>query len=119
LQNDFAARADWGVKTYAAANHAPVIKVTQQLMNVKAGATVQINATAADPDKDKVNIVFWQYIEAGNTNEKVLIDVKGNQARVQLPATAKTGDTFHIIVEGQDSGTPSLTRYQRVVLTIK
>jgi hypothetical protein len=34
------------------------------------------------------------------------------------PAEAKKGDTFHIVVEGTDTGSPALTRYRRVVITL-
>ncbi|MFC0182682.1 hypothetical protein ACFFJX_08975 [Pseudarcicella hirudinis] len=43
------------------------------------------------------------------TNEKALI---------QVPANAQKGQTIHVIVEGKDNGTPSLIRYQRVILKI-
>jgi len=36
-----------------------------------------------------------------------------------IPADAKTGDTIHIIFEVKDSGTPPLTRYQHVIVTVK
>jgi hypothetical protein len=119
LQNDFAARADWCIKNYKEANHAPKITVAKNKLFVKAGQTININATATDPDKNKVGISFWQYNEAGTSPEKVVIHTTGNNAQIQIPSTAKSGDTIHIIVEGKDDGTPALTRYQRVVLTIK
>jgi len=67
-----------------------------------------------------VAFTFWQYAEAGNSPEKVKIEpVQNSTASVTLPANAKAGDTFHIIVEGKDNGTPELIRYQRVILEIK
>jgi hypothetical protein len=73
----------------------------------------------SDIDGNKVTVKFWQYQEVGTSTEKAQIQEKGNQAEIQIPTNAKSGDTFHIIVEGSDDGTPSLTRYQRVVLTVK
>jgi Protein of unknown function (DUF1593) len=119
LQNDFAARADWCIKNFTEANHAPKIAVAKKLLTVKAGQTINITATATDPDKNKVNLSFWQYQEAGTSAEKVVINTKDNQAQIKIPSTAKSGDTIHIIAEGKDNGIPALTRYQRVVLTIK
>jgi hypothetical protein len=119
LQNDFAARANWCIKDFKNANHAPKIFVAKNNVSVTAGQTINLKATATDPDKNKVNISFWQYQEAGTSPEKVIIKVKGNQAQIQIPSTAKSGDTIHIIIEGKDNGTPSLTRYQRVVLIVK
>jgi Protein of unknown function (DUF1593) len=118
LQNDFAARADWCVKDYKSANHAPEIVVKNKNIKVKAGQMLSINATATDPDKNKVNISFWQYMEAGTLKDKVVIGHEGTKAQITIPSTAKRGDTVHIIVEGTDNGIPSLTRYQRVILTV-
>jgi Protein of unknown function (DUF1593) len=119
LQNDFAARADWCIKDYAEANHAPKIFTAKNKLIVTAGQIINLKATATDPDKNKVNISFWQYNEAGTSPEKIVTHTKGNNAQIQIPSTAKSGDTIHIIAEGKDNGTPSLTRYQRVVLIIK
>ena len=119
LQNDFAARADWCIKNYIEANHPPKILVAKNKISVTTGQTINLKAAATDPDKNKVNIFFWQYEEAGTSPEKVIITAILNQAQIKIPATAKRGDTFHIIVEGKDNGTPSLTRYQRVVLMVK
>jgi acetyl esterase/lipase len=119
LQNDFAARADWCVKKYAEANHPPVIKVVANTMPVSAGKTVTLSAMATDPDKNLVKLHFWQYREAGTSPEKLLIAGNANEAIVQVPAAARKGDSFHVIVEGTDNGTPALTRYQRIVLTVQ
>ncbi len=119
LQNDFAARADWCIKDYKDANHPPKISVKENQMKVKAGRTIKINASAIDPDNNEVHLSFWQYQEAGTSNEKVIIHQKDMQAIVQIPLTAKSGETIHIIVEGKDSGSPALTRYQRVILKVE
>lgn len=121
LQLDFAARADWCIKPYKEANHAPKILVEGgNIRKAKPGETIQIKASAKDPDGNKVAFTFWQYAEAGNSPEKVKIEpVQNSTASVTLPANAKAGDTFHIIVEGKDNGTPELIRYQRVILEIK
>lgn len=120
IQNDFAARADWCVKDYKSANHAPNVSVKEGTkLSVKTGQSISLNVIVTDADKNRVDVKFWQYQEVGTSPEKVAIEVKGNQAKIQIPTTAKTGDTIHLIVEGSDNGTPSLTRYQRVVLTVK
>jgi Protein of unknown function (DUF1593) len=119
LQNDFAARADWCIKDYKEANHAPKISVKGKQVKVRAGQKFNLSAVATDPDKNKVSISFWQYLEAGTSPEKVIITAKDKQAQIQIPPTAKSGDTIHIIVEGKDTGTPPLTRYHRVVLTVE
>ncbi|MBP8156268.1 MAG: DUF1593 domain-containing protein [Leadbetterella sp.] len=120
IQEDFAARADWCIKDFKDANHAPKITLKEgQKVNVKARQNVKLTALAADADGNKVDIKFWQYHEVGTSKEKVEIAAKGNIGKIQIPQNAKSGDTFHIIVEGKDNGVPSLTRYQRVVLRVR
>jgi acetyl esterase/lipase len=119
LQNDFAARAGWCVKNYADANHPPVIKVDANTIQVAAGNTVTLSGNTADPDNNSVKLSFWQYVEAGRSTGKLLITTNADKAVVQVPAVAKKGDSFHVIVEGTDNGTPALTRYQRIVLNVQ
>jgi hypothetical protein len=121
IQEDFAARADWCVKDFKNANHAPKILVKGgNVMIVNAGEKITLTAIATDPDKNKVALTFWQYAEVGTFKEKVIISpIKDTNASIEIPKSAKTGDTIHIIVEGKDDGVPSLTRYQRVVLRVK
>jgi len=119
IQEDFAARADWCIKPFKEANHAPKISVKEgNLLKVKAGNKITLTAAATDPDGNKVNITFWQYVEAGTSPEKAVIIPKGIKAEIQVPSTAKSGDTIHVIVEGKDTGSPAITRYQRVILTV-
>lgn len=119
LQLDFAARADWCVKDYTSANHAPTISIKEGTrIHVKAGHKIKLTAHATDPDGHTVSYRFWQYREAGTSPEKVTIEATGAAADIQLPQNAKSGDTIHIIAEGKDSGEPSLIRYRRVILTV-
>jgi hypothetical protein len=63
-----------------------------------------------------VKLKVWPYPEAGSGKaEASLLD---GRIAVKIPATAKKGDTFHLVVEGTDTGSPALTRYRRVVVTI-
>jgi hypothetical protein len=119
IQNDFAARADWCIKDYKSANHAPKVSVINKQLSMSKLQKIILKPIVSDPDGNKVTVKFWQYQEVGTSTEKVGIQEKSNQAEIQIPANAKSGDIFHIIIEGSDSGTPSLTRYQRVVLTVK
>ena len=119
LQNDFAARANWCISDFKNANHSPNVSVTENSLNAKAGDMVHINATIDDPDNNKINLNFWEYKEAGSGHGIVTINQKNNtQAEVSLSSSFKKGDTVHIIVQGNDDGTPTLTNFQRVVITI-
>jgi len=37
---------------------------------------------------------------------------------VQVPTDAAQGQTIQLVLEATDNGTPALTRYQRVVVTV-
>lgn len=121
LQSDFAARADWCVKSYEEANHPPSISVKgEKHILTEAGKTIIVEVETSDPDNDKVSVTFWQYKEAGNSLESVQIEAnKEGFAKVEIPANAKTGDTFHVIAEAKDDATHPMTRYQRVILEVK
>jgi hypothetical protein len=119
IQMDFAARADWCVRDFKNANHPPEVSVDKKHLNVKPGETVSITAISSDIDNNLVNISFWQYLEAGNSVEKLKINQVGKKVVVEVPLKAKSGDTFHVIVEGRDNGEPSLTRYQRIILIVQ
>jgi hypothetical protein len=122
LQNDFAARADWCVKSFDDANHAPIIKLKNALdISVKPGDSVKLNATGTfDPDGDKMSYSWWEYEEADTYTGRVPIkNSKTQKASFVVPADTKKGQTIHVICEVKDNGTPQLTRYQRIIITIK
>ena len=47
-----------------------------------------------------------------------LEDDGAGTAVVTVPAAAEPDQAIHLIAEGTDTGSPALTRYQRVVLTV-
>jgi hypothetical protein len=120
IQNDFAARADWCIKPFNEANHAPYIYIkNKNIISAKPNSKVKLKSDFKDVDGDQVSFKFWQYFEVDSIYEKVkIIQLKNNQAVIQIPSTAKKGDTIHIIIEGTDNGIPALTNYQRVIITV-
>ncbi len=121
FQNDFAARADWCVKPFDEANHAPLVVVTGRLEQaVKPDQTVTLDARrSSDPDGDQLSFRWWHYAAAGTAGVSPAFTGESSaRCRVVIPADAKPGDTFHVICEVNDQGTPSLTRYARVVLRV-
>ena len=117
-QEDFAARADWCVKSYADANHAPQITVKDGMnLTAKAGQELLLTIETRDPDRNGIRLKAWAYAEAGSG--KAGVNIGGNQAIVSIPASAKKGDTFHVVIEGTDNGMPALTRYRRVVISVR
>jgi hypothetical protein len=121
LQNDFAARADWCVKNYKDANHAPVVKLNHATnISAKPGELINLSGSATDPDGNELTYRWWQYVEAGAYSRKIEIqNAEGKDASFAVPADAKTGNTIHVILEVKDAGSPPMTRYQRVIVTVK
>jgi hypothetical protein len=120
FQNDFAARADWCVKPYDAANHPPVVKVAHNVdLKVRVGDRVLLSAQGTtDPDGDALTYRWRQYEEADSAKSQVAIkDTSVPQTSFVVPNEA--GKQVHIILEVTDSGTPPLVRFQRVVCDIE
>ncbi len=121
LQNDFAARADWCVESFENANHPPVVKIKGALdVQAKAGQTITLDAgNSTDPDGDVLSIHWWQYTEADSYAGTILIeDPTETKTSLKIPSDANTEDKIHIICEVTDSGSPALTRYQRIIITV-
>ncbi len=120
IQNDFAARADWCVKDFQEANHAPVAKVEGTLTReVKPGETVKLAATATDPDGDGLSFRWWQYFEADSAAATVTIRRSDSADEASFVAPGEPGKQIHIILEVTDDGTPPLVGYQRIICNIK
>jgi Protein of unknown function (DUF1593) len=142
FQNDFAARMDWSVQDYAHANHPPVVVVNGDssgapiAMSVQVGDIITLDAAAShDPDGDKLSYHWFHYKEAGAGKgiELAQVELAGaDSARATVTAHAACrapwlaqyaqcsgSGVAHIIVAVTDNGTPALTRYRRVVLTVK
>lgn len=121
VQNDFAARADWCVKSYKEANHAPVVRLKSAL-DVKAGQGIKVDLNAGDtfdPDGNKLAYRWWQYNEAGTYSGNISIkNASKKKASFIVPSNAEKGQTIHVICEVKDNGIPALTSYQRVIITV-
>ncbi len=120
-QRDFAARLKWSVTaTYTQANHEPVVTIEGPLhVLASAGEKIRLNGAVSDPDKDAVSLTWWQFQVGSYPNKVVISNPNQAQAEVLIPKDVKSGQTIHLILEATDQGTPALTRYQRVLITIK
>jgi hypothetical protein len=101
-QNDFAARADWCVKSYKEANHPPVVKLRGVPdRNAKPGTKIKLNASGTkDPDGDKLTYRWWQYTEADSYPGTVSIrNADSRKTSFTVPADASKGETIHIICD--------------------
>jgi hypothetical protein len=122
FQYDFAARMDWCTKPFNEANHPPVPKLAHPgEFTVKSGEQFHLNADGTtDPDGDSMSYLWFQYREAGTYKESVsfrpyaanLYDLPVTSPAVEKP------ETIHFILQVKDKGTPALTRYKRVIITV-
>ena len=122
IQNDFAARMDWTIKAYKEANHPPVPKLRHpHKIIVKSGSYFHLDARdSTDPDGDSLRYYWFNYAEVGSLpNQPVKINSAENMARVHVlaPEVERT-ETLQFILQVTDRGTPALTRYKRVYVTI-
>lgn len=121
FQHDFAARMDWCIKPYSEANHPPVVKLAiDEEITVKSGQGFSLNASGSyDPDGDNISYLWFNYPEAGSYKKKIAIDSAENmyKAWVTAPVVDKK-ETAHFILKVSDKGTPRLSRYKRVIVTI-
>lgn len=114
--------ADWCVKPYDQANHAPIVKLTHALdLTVRPGQKVSLSAKgSADPDGDALTYRWWEYQEADTYEGAIdIVDAGKQDASFTVPGDGGKGKTIHVICEVTDNGTPSLTRYRRVVVEIE
>ena len=143
FQNEFAARMDWTIHDFAHANHNPVVTVNGQAgtavfqIEAKVGEAITLDASQSkDPDKgQKLSFQWFHYQEAGSTGS--------NLAAVTMPApatgpkivvtptavcrpqwlpgrgTCQGSGVAHIILKVTDNGTPTLTSYRRIILTVR
>jgi Protein of unknown function (DUF1593) len=121
-QNDFAARLQWSVTPkFGDANHPPVVKIKGPLaIYASPGSTVQLQGEASDPDHNAVTVTWWQYNDAGTYPGDITIsDPSALTTTFRVPDDAKPGQTIHVILEATDNGTPPLTRYRRMIVTVQ
>ena len=120
-QRDFAARLTWSVTPrYSDANHEPLVRIEGPLnVLASAGEKIRLQGAVSDPDGDAVSIQWWQFRVGSYPNHVVILHPDSARAQVLVPNDAVAGQTIHLILEATDNGTPSLTRYQRVIITVK
>ncbi|CAM4208646.1 DUF1593 domain-containing protein [Zobellia roscoffensis] len=122
FQNDFAARMDWCTLPFTEANHAPIILLKhQQQMNVTSGESITLDAfDSYDPDGDNLSFLWFDYPEAGTYKKSIEIGGTENAHLVTFSAPRVEKEaTIHIILKVTDKGTPALSSYKRVIITVK
>lgn len=121
FQNDFAARMDWCTMTYEEANHAPIITLNHPTeITVKSGGHINFDAFGShDPDGDSISYLWFHYPEAGTYDG--LLETGGaenfDRYHVNVPEVDEE-ITAHFILKLTDKGSPALSSYQRIIVTI-
>jgi hypothetical protein len=122
---------DWTIKAYKDANHPPVPEFGHpDRITAKPGERVEVSAEGTtDPDGDAVSCKWFYYHEAGSfpmsdARSGQPLEIKNfDQAkasfvvptgRVMAPGTGE----MHLVLAVTDHGTPRLTRYRRLIVSV-
>lgn len=122
FQNDFAARVDWSTKAYKDANHPPIVKLASPAyMTVKSGQRFVLSAVGStDPDGDSLSYYWFHYPEIGGWSSAIGSGISPNIHTVDFTAPkVEAPREAHFILAVTDKGSPPLTRYARVIVTIE
>ncbi len=121
IQHDFAARMDWCTLSFEEANHPPIPKLTHlDKLTLKSGDPFYLDAQpTTDPDGDNLSFLWFPYPEAGSyQGEFELTEPENTHVVYGKAPIVKKSETIHIILKVSDKGSPSLSRYKRIILTI-
>ena len=121
FQNDFAARMDWTVMSYDDANHPPVPHLNHaDEITVKSGEEFTLDAFgSSDPDGDSISYLWFHYPEAGTYQEPIAVNGAENADRASFTAPkVEKPETAHFILRLTDKGSPQLSRYKRIIVTV-
>ena len=120
FQNDFAARMAWCTESYKEANHPPIpVLGNPDRITVKSGEGFGLDASGSYvPDGDSLSFLWFTYPEAGSYKGKIkIVPENAAGAYVVAPEVDKK-ETIHIILRVTDKGTPPLSRYKRIIVTV-
>jgi len=97
----------------------PLLNHKNQI-TAKSGELITLDASnSTDPDNDSLNYRWIYYKEVG-TLIRHEIEIKNlDSSKINFIAPeVDEGKTIHFILEVEDDGVPSLTRYQRVIISV-
>ena len=120
-QSGFAARMLWTVTpTFAGANHEPRVSIRGGTrVSARPGDTVRLEGAASDPDGNAVTVRWWRWKEVDTYPGDVMLSAPSALVtQLQVPGDAVPGQNIQLVLEARDDGRPSLTRYERVVVSV-
>ena len=120
FQADFQTRLDWCVKRYAEANHPPLVGIEgDRERQVVPGESLVLDASGStDPDGNALTFEWGIYPVDPEVALKVVIRGRDTKTARVTVAPELTGKTIPILLKVKDEGSPSLTCYGRVLITV-
>ena len=120
-QNDFAVRMQWSVTgKFKNANHPPSVRIAGPLhVMASPGQRIRLNGEVSDPDGDDVTVRWWQFHTGTYPHSIDIAWATSQQAEMIVPEDAQPGQTIHVVLEAMDDGEPALTRYRRLIITVR
>jgi len=120
FQLDFAARMDWCIKSYEEANHPPVVVLSHpEELSVKSGEDFFLSGfDSYDPDGDNLSFLWFHYPEAGSYQGEIKMGAENVHGVHVTAPKVEEEETAHFILKVSDKGSPSITRYKRVIVKI-
>ena len=111
---------DWCTKSYKDANHPPVVVLGHpDHLTVRSGQSFGLDASAStDPDGDNLSFLWFDYPEAGSYKKPVITSAENAHGIYIVAPEVQKKETVHFIVKVTDKGTPALSRYKRIIITI-
>ena len=104
--------------SYEEANHPPVIDDLAMPAAVKPGQTVELKASANDPDGDNIYYYWWHYHDPSGMDQPVKINQEtSSKANFKVPAMAN--GMLYFILEVKDDGKPGLKTYRRLAFKVE
>ena len=112
----------WSVTpTFAGANHEPRVEIRGDArISARPGETVRVDGSASDPDGNALTVKWWRWKDVDTYPGEVTLASPASLATsLTVPSDAVAGQTIQLVLEATDNGTPALTRYRRVVVTLR
>ena len=116
---------DWCVQPHTNANHNPIAFANNDgslailSNNVAPGSLVQLDARGSfDPDGDDLSYAWFFYPEPGRATNGITISNANTAVASFIAPTNSSPQPLHCILTVTDNGSPPLTSFRRVLVTV-